>query len=72
LEILALNDNIIENITVFEKVGFNGLKELCRNIMTGYYLPIEGFSNDMKELVAKMLVVDPVKRASIDTLINLI
>ena len=46
------------------------LKELSHNVMTGYYLPIEGFSNDMKELVAKMLVVDPVKRASIDSLIN--
>ncbi len=46
------------------------LKELSNNVLTGYYLPIEGFSNDMKELVAKMLVVDPVKRASIDTLIN--
>ena len=46
------------------------LKELCHNVMTGYYLPITGFSNDMKEIIAKMLVVDPSRRASIDSLIN--
>ena len=46
------------------------LKELCRNVMTGYYLPITGFSNDMKEIISLMLVVDPKKRASVDDLLN--
>ena len=46
------------------------MKELCHNVMTGYYLPISGFSNDMKEIVSKMLVVDPKRRASTDDLLN--
>ena len=46
------------------------LKELCRNVMTGYYLPITGYSNDMKEIISYMLKVDPKKRYSIDELLN--
>ena len=46
------------------------LKELCHNVMTGYYLPISGFSNDMREIISKMLVVDPKRRASTDELLN--
>ena len=46
------------------------LKELCHNVMTGYYLPISGFSSDMREIIAKMLVVDPKRRASTDELLN--
>ena len=38
--------------------------------MNGYYLPISGFSNDIKDIVAKMLIVDPKRRASTDELLN--
>ena len=46
------------------------MKELSHNVLTGYYLPISGFSNDMREIIAKMLVVDPKRRASTDELLN--
>ena len=46
------------------------LKELCHNVMTGYYLPISGFSNDMREIISKMLIVDPKRRYSTDELLN--
>ena len=46
------------------------MKELCHNVMTGYYLPISGFSNDMKEIISKMLIVDPKRRFSTDELLN--
>ena len=46
------------------------MKELCHNVMTGYYLPISGFSNDMREIIAKMLKVDPKQRYSTDELLN--
>ena len=46
------------------------LKELGRNVLNGYYLPISGFSNDIKDIVAKMLIVDPKRRASTDELLN--
>ena len=46
------------------------MKELAHNVLTGYYLPISGFSNDMREIIAKMLVVDPRRRASTDELLN--
>ena len=46
------------------------LKELGRNVLNGYYLPINGFSNDLKEIIGKMLIVDPKKRASTDELLN--
>ena len=46
------------------------LKEVCHNVMTGYYLPISGFSNDMREIISKMLIVDPKRRYSTDELLN--
>jgi len=46
------------------------LKELRRNVLNGYYLPISGFSNDIKDIIAKMLIVDPKRRASTDELLN--
>ena len=46
------------------------LAELGNNILRGYYLPFSGFSNDIKILIAKMLIVDPNKRASINELLN--
>ena len=46
------------------------MKELSHNVLTGYYLPISGYSNDMREIIAKMLVVDPKRRASTDELLN--
>ena len=41
-----------------------------KNVLNGYYLPIQGFSNDIKELISKMLVVDAKKRASTNELLN--
>ena len=46
------------------------LKELGRNVLNGYYLPINGFSNDIKNIIAQMLIVDPKRRASADELLN--
>ena len=46
------------------------LKELGRNVLNGYYLPISEFSNDIKDIIAKMLIVDPKRRASTDELLN--
>ena len=46
------------------------LKELRRNVLNGYYLPISEFSNDIKDIIAKMLIVDPKRRASTDELLN--
>ena len=46
------------------------LAELGNNILRGYYLPFSGFSNDIKNLIAKMLIVDANKRASINELLN--
>ena len=46
------------------------LKELGSNILNGYYLPISGFSNDIREIISKMLIVDPKRRASTDELLN--
>ena len=46
------------------------LAELGNNILRGYYLPFSGFSNDIKNLIAKMLIVEPNKRASINELLN--
>ena len=46
------------------------LAELGNNILRGYYLPFSGFSNDIKNIIAKMLIVDPNKRASINELLN--
>ena len=46
------------------------MKELCHNIMTGYYMPISGFSNDMRDIISMMLKVDPKRRASTDELLS--
>jgi len=46
------------------------LAELGNNILRGYYLPFSGFSNDIKNLITKMLIVDANKRASINELLN--
>ena len=46
------------------------LKELGRNVLNGYYLPVTGFSSDINKIISKMLTVDPKKRASTDELLN--
>ena len=46
------------------------MKELCHNVMTGYYIPISGYSNDMKDIISMMLKVDPKRRASTDELLS--
>ena len=49
----------------------NSLKELYTNIMNGYYLPISNcYSNDLKDIISMMLVIDNKKRASTDQLLN--
>ena len=49
----------------------NSIKELYTNIMNGYYLPISNYySNDLKDIISMMLVIDNKKRASTDQLLN--
>ena len=46
------------------------LRELSRNVKRGYYLPISSYySNELKQMISMMLVVDPNKRASTDELL---
>ena len=55
------------------KPPFRGtsLKQLCLNVIKGQYLPVNKYySDDIREIISKMLVVDPNKRASIDELLN--
>ena len=47
------------------------LKDLYSNVMKGIYPPIPSiYSKDLSNLIAKMLVIDPNKRASIDQLLQ--
>ena len=47
------------------------LRELSRNVIRGYYLPISSYySNDMRNIIAMMLRVDANKRASTDELLT--
>ena len=47
------------------------LRELSRNVIRGYYLPISSYySNDMRNIIAMMLRVDANKRASTDELLS--
>ena len=47
------------------------MRDLMNNVMTGYYLPIPNtYSNDIRQLVSMMLVVDPKRRASTYDLLN--
>ena len=49
----------------------NSLKELYTNIMNGYYIPISNvYSQDLKDIISMMLVIDNKKRASTDQLLN--
>ncbi len=55
------------------KPPFRGtsLKQLCMNVIKGQYTPIHNYySNDLREIISRMLVVDPNRRASIDELLN--
>ena len=47
------------------------LRELYTNVISGIYIPIpNSYSNDLKNLISKMLVVDPHKRISTNELLN--
>ena len=47
------------------------LKELCLNVIKGYYSPvINYYSDDLRKIISRMLVVDPKKRASIDEILT--
>ena len=55
------------------KPPFRGtnLKELCHNVLSGYFLPIsEMYSNDLRQIINMMLVIDPNKRSSTDELLG--
>jgi len=46
------------------------LRELCRNVNRGYYLPISSYySNELRQMISMMLVVDSSRRASTDELL---
>ena len=54
------------------KPPFRGtnLRDLCRNVNRGYYLPISSYySNELRQMISMMLVVDPNKRAGTDDLL---
>jgi NIMA (never in mitosis gene a)-related kinase len=69
-DIWSLGCIIYEMCTSRPPFRGTSLKELGSNILNGYYLPISGFSNDIREIVSKMLIVDPKRRASTDELLN--
>ena len=47
------------------------LRELSRNVISGFYLPISNcYSDDLKRIIAMMLVVDANKRASTDEILQ--
>ena len=47
------------------------LKELCLNVIRGHYLPvINYYSEDLRKIISRMLVVDPKKRATIDEILS--
>ena len=55
------------------KPPFRGtsLKQLCLNVIKGHYLPvINYYSDDIRKIISRMLVVDPNKRATVDELLN--
>ena len=46
-------------------------KDLYNNIKNGYYIPISSdYSNDLKQIISKMLITNPNKRLSANDLIN--
>ena len=46
-------------------------KELCFNAIKGHYQPIINYySDDLRKIISRMLVVDPNKRASVDELLT--
>ena len=52
----------------FRGTSLNGLKN---NVLNGHYLPIPSiYSNDISDLISKMIVIDPIKRASANDLLN--
>ena len=62
---------IYEMCTLRPPFRGTSLKELYKNIKNGYYIPISNnYSNDIKDLISMMLVVDYKKRASADELLN--
>ena len=69
-DIWSLGCIIYEMCTSRPPFRGTSLKELGSNILNGYYLPISGFSNDIREIISKMLIVDPKRRASTDELLN--
>ena len=62
---------IYELCTLFPPFDGNNIKEVAKKIMEGNYKPIESkYSNDFNILISKMLVVDPLNRASIEELLS--
>jgi NIMA (never in mitosis gene a)-related kinase len=47
------------------------LRDLCRNVIRGYYLPISSYySNELRQMISMMLIVDANKRAGTDELLQ--
>ena len=62
---------IYEMCTLRPPFRGTSLKELYRNIKNGYYLPISNnYSNDIKDIISMMLIIDNKKRASAEELLN--
>ena len=62
---------IYEMCTLRPPFRGTSLKELYKNIINGYYIPISNnYSNDIKDIISMMLVVDSKKRASAEQLLD--
>ena len=61
---------IYEMCTLHPPFRGTSLHELYKNIKNGYYIPISNYSNDIKDIISMMLVIDNKKRASAEQLLN--
>ena len=61
---------IYEMCTLHPPFRGTSLSELYKNIKNGYYIPISNYSNDIKDIISMMLVIDNKKRASAEELLN--
>ena len=61
---------IYEMCTLRPPFRGTSLSELYKNIKNGYYIPISNYSDDIKNIISMMLVIDNKKRASAEELLN--
>ena len=70
-DIWSIGCIIYELCTFVPPFRGTSLRDLSINVLKGIYNPIpKYYSNDLSEIISKMLIVDPNKRYSIDQLLN--